>query len=870
MNTSASAVIEKATPMMQQYLKIKQEHQDCLLLYRMGDFYELFYSDATEAAPILEIALTKRGKNNGDDIPMCGIPHHSSEVYIQKLIKAGKKVAICEQLETPEEAKKRGYKSVVKREVVRILTPGTLTEDNLLQGKKANYLASIVIENNKAAIAYADISTLEFAVISSDVGNLYSDLSRLNPTEVIMADSLIINQHLKDILDDFKCRVVTFVDSFFNPKKTERKIQHNFDLRTIESLGDFDNNQIAACGSLIEYLSITQKKEKIFLSFPKIIEKKDYMILDKITQSNLEIFDSKGEHGYSLLKIIDNTLTNAGGRLLRKFLSFPSVNLKTINDRLDLVEFFINNYSLCDKIRNILKKVPDIERSIAKIAIKRALPRDLYHIKQALEKAIIIANLCNNNNQNQLSIIAKKFFQGQEALALLKEALVERDAYFNEEDFIDRKYNLQLEELYEFRDNSRSTLDHLRREYVQKTGIHNLKIEFNNVLGYYIEVTKAQAKNLDCSELIHRQTMVNNVRFVSNKLKEVESKIIDINHQIELLEAQIFNEITDEVLNYREIILDIAKSISYLDVISSFAYFATNRKYSRPEINDTADLIIKEGKHPIIECSIEKNNQKFIENDLKLDQSQKIWLITGPNMSGKSTFLRQNAIISILGHIGSFVPAKFAKIGLIDRIFSRIGAGDDLAKGHSTFLVEMIETAVILNQATNKSLIILDEIGRGTSTYDGIAIAWSCLEYLHNHIKGRTLFSTHYHELTDLAKKLDKMSCYTVKVKEWENKIIFMHKVIPGIANCSYGINVAEIAGIPKDVVKRSKTILQKLNDRSHTAKVKNHHKENLDLLDYKQQQEENSITTKLVKINPDELSPKEALQILYQLKESL
>lgn len=864
----------ESTPMMMQYLEIKAAHKDCLLLFRMGDFYELFNDDAKVAAPILEIALTKRGKAGGEDIPMCGIPYHSADIYIQKLIKANHKVAICEQLESPEEAKKRGYKAIVKRDVVRIITPGTLTEDNLLDGKSSNYLAAIVVSKDQIAIAYTDISTTDFQVIGINFDKLASYLQSINPSEIIIADSLAINDQIKVILSDLKAKVVTFIDSFFDAKKTQNKLQENFNLHSTEGLiSNLQPHHIAACGALLEYLSITQKQEKFLLKFPRLANANKSMVIDKITQSNLELFSSKGENNFSLLKNIDCTLTNSGGRLLREFLSFPSATLSIINQRLAHVEVFLNDINLLNDVRDHLKSTPDLERSIAKIAIKRGSPRDLYNVKDALEVARKISEILANSTHDSLQNIAKILAQNTSILRILDECLVDREIYLNQNDFIKRDYDLELAELYHFRDNSESLLEHLKNEYKQKTGVLNLKIEYNNVLGYYIEVTKSQASKVSSSEFVHRQTMINNVRFVTEKLKDIESKILGISRGIEVLENKLFQDISSKIVQAHISLIETAKAISYIDVISSFAKLAKDRKFCKPSMDDSNDLIIKGGRHPVVERSLEASSgENFIANDCCLNLEQKSWLITGPNMSGKSTFLRQNALIAILAHIGSFVPATSAKIGIIDRVFSRIGAGDDIAKGHSTFLVEMIETAIILNQATQNSLIILDEIGRGTSTYDGMAIAWSCLEYIHTKLKSRTLFSTHYHELTELSKGLANLKCYTVQVKEWKDKVIFMHTVIQGVADRSYGINVAAIAGVPKSVIDRSKEILKKLHDENNNSK-NFIHGEQLELAECTATNveiKEDRLRSKLAEINPDNMSPKEALDMLYELKKEI
>jgi DNA mismatch repair protein MutS len=841
----------KNTPMMQQYHEAKVAHQDCLLLFRMGDFYELFFEDAVTAAPILEIALTRRGKQQDQEIPMCGVPYHSAENYINKLIKNGYKVAICEQLESPEEAKKRGSKTVVNRDVVRIVTPGTLTEETLLEGKSSNYLSAITFQDQEAAIAYVDLSTFEFYTITSSLDLLTANLARINSSEIIITDDVFNNKKLIEQLAEWKPKFVTFVNSFFEYKKNHNKIKDNFNLNSIESLGNFNNNQVCACGALIEYLCITQRKDKIILNFPKIISPNEYMIIDNVARKNLELFYSENTK-HSLIKIIDKTLTNSGGRLLRKYLSQPLTNINKINARLNLVEFFVSEQSLRKHLREKLQQIPDLERAAGRLAIGRGSPKDLYSIYQSLQTAVSIAKLLDNKVFGSLKSLATNLLQNESLLLLLSNALIERDIYLNQNDFINPKFDQRLAHLYELRDNSAELITKLRDEYRQQTNISNLKLEYNNMLGYYIEITPSHVNKITDEEFILRQSMVNAKRFTTNKLRILEEEINNAKTQITAIENEVFSHIITQLVNHLENLSSTAMTIAYIDVITGLATLAADNNYHKPSIDDSNDFYIENGRHPVIEQTIKKD---FISNDCNLGNLQNLWLITGPNMAGKSTFLRQNAIIAILAQIGSFIPADKAKIGIIDRVFSRVGAGDDLAQGRSTFLVEMIETATILNQATSKSLIILDEIGRGTSTYDGMAIAWSCLEYIHDHLKSRALFATHFHELTELSKTLTSLKCYSVQVKEWEEKIIFMHKVAQGIANNSYGINVAELAGIPKSVIKRANDILKDL-----------HQKDNKIIMN-KTSATKSEIDIAIERLNLDELTPKSALDFLYKLK---
>jgi DNA mismatch repair protein MutS len=871
MNDSKVIAKTAVTPMMKQYLENKEKHPDCLLFFRMGDFYELFHEDAKKAAPILEVTLTRRGKTEGQNIPMCGVPHHSVDVYIQKIIKSGHKVAICDQLESPEEAKKRGYNAIVKRDVTRVITQGTLTEDNLLEGKAANYLAALVIKKDDVAIAYAELSTMDFFVLPSSHDSLANDLARINPSELLIADDLIIKKELKQMLIDFKSKMVAFPEHFFGTEKCTRRIKDNFSLHTIESLGKFSKAQAASVGALLDYLCITQKKDKVTLKFPKLISCSDFVVIDKNTIRNLEIFSSIGEHGCSLFQIIDKTNTNAGGRLLKKFLAFPSKNISTINARLNFVEQFITNKFLIEGTTENLKTMPDLERSIARLTIGRGSPRDLYQIRQALENAGALAEVLARCEDAALKKLSTKLIAGRKILELLNTTLVNYDVFTSQGDLIIRNRNTKLAELYDFRDNSREILDNLKEEYKNKTGIQNLKLEFNNMIGYYLEVTKSHVNKIKSDEFIQRQTMVNGVRYVTTKLKEVEEKVLNVKAQIEILTHKIFLELSENIIDARKELLEVARTTAFVDVINSFAKLSIEQNYCRPVVDTSHEIKIKDGRHPVVEHELSKEgSDRFIANDCELKEGQRAWLITGPNMSGKSTFLRQNALITLLAHVGSYVPASAATIGLVDRIFTRIGAEDDLAKGRSTFLVEMIETATILNQATEQSLIILDEVGRGTSTYDGIAIAWSCLEYIHDNKKPRTLFSTHYHELVELSSDLSNLKCYTVSVKEWQDKVIFMRKLVPGVASHSYGLNVAAIAGLPRSVITRAKEVLNNLHVPDNKKNQLQLKEETVqpDLFQKKTDTSLLKIKTELDKLDVDNLSPKEALNKLYSLKE--
>ncbi len=892
---------DNITPMMQQYLDIKRQYQDSLLFYRMGDFYELFFNDAIIAAKELDITLTKRGKHQNQHIDMCGVPWHSYEGYLNKLIKLGYKVAICEQMENPIDAKKRGYKAVVRREVVRIVTPGTLIEDSLLKSKEANYLLSIILDGEKIAIAWADISTGEILCLNDNKLSLNYHLAIINPGEILISEKSLKDDFINKTLFDYKNRITEQVDSLFDLNKTTEKLKNFFKVISLDSFGEFSNLTIRALGSLLEYITITHKNHTPRLNHPKEIKSNQFMIIDPATQKNLEIFTNlSGEKKSSLIDIIDYTVSNSGARLLRNYLNHPLLSVYAINQRLDLVDFFKNNNDLRENIRDCLKIMPDLERSLSRICIDHGGPIDLKNIFLALTSANTIANflaaLCANEKvpellENILPSLTRNNFIALNLFAALNE---EVPRFTRDGNFIKSDYNNELLEFRLLKDNAQIAINNLRDKYREITGITTLKIAHNNVFGYFVEVSPANSAKMNEREdniFIHRQTLGSGVRYVTIELKELESKIVNAKEEALKLEEIIFLELVNEIKKYSSSLADLGANLAFLDVITSFANLALAKNYTRAFIDESTVFMIEEGRHPVVENICNNKNQiDFIANDCDLSDKQRLWLLTGPNMAGKSTFLRQNALIALLAQIGSFVPAKKAYIGIVDRLFSRVGASDDLAKGHSTFMVEMIETAIILNQATKKSLVILDEIGRGTSTYDGLAIAWSVIEHLHNHNKSRTLFATHYHELTELNAQLAYLVCYTMKVEEWEKDVIFMHKIIPGTAARSYGVHVAKLAGLPKTTIKRANEILNELEKTKHNYPAKllvdnlplfanqtntrnissksdegnNNYKEQLSLAN---NEINNLLVNKIKAVNIDELSPKEALDIMYELK---
>lgn len=882
MTSAAAAKKDNApTPMMAQYHAQKEAHPDCLLFYRMGDFYELFFDDAVIAAEVLDITLTRRGKNEGAEIPMCGVPFHSYEPYLAKLIRAGHKVAICEQTETPEEAKKRGgYKALVNREVIRVVTSGTLTEDNLLDSRQNNYLAAIAEAGGQFGLAWLDLSTGEFFVQPVLTEKLISTLQRINPSEIVISDQMDATK-----FDDFKSSLTMQAAAYFDSENARVRLQDMFGVGTLESFGGFSRAEIAAAGVLISYVERTQIGEKPFISRPQKISFDGILEIDPSTLRNLELLKTLGgERKGSLLSAIDRTVTGPGARLLQTRLAAPLRNLHEINQRLDEIAELIAHGDLKDQIQNVLKSTSDMERCLARISINRGGPRDLTALRDGLKSALTIrstivqAGLANS----ALKAISDKLSQSPNVSNYadrLEAALTDSPPFLSRDGgFIKAGYSAKLDELRSLRDESRRLIALLQTKYIEMTGISALKITYNNILGYFIEVPAKQADKMLVSPgskdagndnpFIHRQTMATAMRFTTGELAELERDISSAGDKSLALEEEIFAELCVETRLNADEICATAKALAALDVAASQAELAIDWDYTRPELTQGHEFNIKGGRHPVVEQSLRKSSIAFKANNCDLSESQKLWLLTGPNMAGKSTFLRQNAIIAIMAQAGCYVPAMTAQIGLVDKVFSRVGAADDLAKGHSTFMIEMVETASILNQATEKSLVILDEIGRGTATFDGLSIAWACLEYLHDRNKCRGIFATHYHELTTLKEKLKNLSCHTMEVKEWKGDVIFMHSVAPGCADRSYGIHVARLAGLPDDVLTRSVQVLEMLEKDGRSGKITNIANE-LPLFQAQSKPiaQASPLLEKLKNIDPDSMSPKDALNALYELK---
>ena len=882
--TAAPEQSANLTPMMAQYLAVKEQHKDCLLFYRMGDFFELFFDDAVKASAALDITLTKRGAHNGGEIPMCGVPWHSHEAYLARLIRQGYKVAICEQVETPEAAKQRGgYKALVRRDVVRVVTRGTLTEDTLLEKNTNNYLTALAEVGGAIGIAWLDLSTGDFTlqpVLARDLG---ATLERVSPNEILVPEKMTQNENLFDVFADYKSKLTIQPNSRFDSENARRRLEKLFGVSTLESFGGFSRAEIASAGALIDYVELTQKGKFPRLSAPRQLALGSVMEIDAATRRNLELTQTmNGERQGSLLSALDRTVTGAGARLLARHLAMPLTRPQDINDRLDVVGYFVEHAILRDQTRGFLQQCADIERSLARLSLDRGGPRDLAAIRDTLMQTVALHRLIAQsktaletglpkNLQHQID--ALKIWGAEHPLIdqLTRALALELPALTRDGGFIARGYSQKLDELKTLRDDSRQHIAKLQAQYVEITGVNTLKIKHNNVIGYYIEVTTANADKLFAAtdKFIHRQTMASAARFTTMELSELERKISEAAEKSLALELELFAQLSTAVLAQGEIIARTAQSLAGIDVASSLGELAVRNSYTRPKVDDSLTFDIKAARHPVVENALKRQNADFIANDCDLAETSRLWLLTGPNMAGKSTFLRQNALIVLMAQMGCFIPAASAHIGVVDRLFSRVGAADDLARGRSTFMVEMVETATILNQASPRSLVILDEIGRGTATFDGLSIAWACLEYLHEVNKCRALFATHYHELTGLTAKLQRLSCHTMRVKEWKDSIVFLHEVAPGTADRSYGIHVAKLAGLPPAVILRAEAVLKTLESPETGTKKPVDMGAGLPLFSVAPPapKAKSAVEEALKDVNPDGLSPREALDILYGLK---
>jgi DNA mismatch repair protein MutS len=853
---------DAVTPMMAQYHRLKAEAGDALLFYRMGDFFELFFDDARAAAACLDIALTKRGSDGGEPVPMCGVPVHSADSYLARLIKGGHRVAIAEQIESPAEARlARGSKALVERAIVRLVTPGTLTEEALLAPAAANWLAAVAKVGDEWGIAAADISTGRFELIACEAGELAAELARLAPAETI-ADATVPGIRAGAGKGGFESIA------------GERALKSRFAVATLDGFGGPGRAELAAAGGLLAYLDATQKDSGLLLSAPRRIARGTHMAIDPASRDSLEICRSaSGAIAGSLLGELDRCVTPPGRRLLAADLSAPLLDRNAIEARLALVQFFHDDQLRREHVRDALKAMPDIGRALGRLAAGRGSPRDLAQLRDGLAAAAELkTELAAMPARPDLLERLLPMLGGHAALVdRLAAALVESPPIDTAKGgYIAEGYDAALDALRRSSADGRRAIAALEARYREATGVASLKIRHNAVLGYHIEVAARHADRLMQADsgFSHRQTLAGVVRFNSPDLHEEAGRVVQAGAHALAAEAAHLEELTGLAVASAQAIVATADAVARIDVAAGNAARAAEGQWCLPSLTDQPCLEIENGRHPVVESALAASGERFIANDCGLGANDRLWLITGPNMGGKSTFLRQCALIALMAQAGCFVPAARAKVGLVDRLFSRVGASDNLARGRSTFMVEMVETAAILAQATPCSLVILDEIGRGTSTYDGLAIAWAVVEAMHDEVRARTLFATHYHELTRLAGRLDRLSLHHVRAREWKGDLVLLHEVAEGAADRSYGIAVARLAGLPPAVVGRAKSVLAKLEaGRDATGGIAAGLDELPLFAAVEPDPKADPLQEAIDALEPDRLSPREALEALYQLK---
>src|SRR5712671_6396353 len=893
----------RVTPLMEQYVEIKAANPGCLLFYRMGDFYELFFEDAEVASRALGIVLTKRGKHRGQDIPMCGVPVHRADEYLHRLIAQGHRVAVCEQTEDPAEAKKRGAKSVVQRNVIRLVTAGTLTEDSLLDAKRNNYLVAVARAKRSStdadsafALAYLDISTGEFRISACDRNGLPAEIARLEPGEILVSDALYDDAELAPLWRSLPA-VTPLARDVFDGASAERRLAGYFAVATVDVFGALSRLELTAAAACVTYVERTQLGKRPPLSPPAREAAGATLAIDAATRANLELMRAQsGERRGSLIAAIDRTVTVAGARMLAQRLAAPLTDPAAIIRRLDAVGLFVSEVDLRADVRARLAAAPDLARALARLVVGRGGPRDLAAIRDGLHAAAELSErLAAAPRVAEIADAVISLRRPDPAIAAESSAALGEDLPLWRRDggFIGAHYDETLDDTRSLRDESRRVVAALQARYADETQIRTLKIRHNNVLGYFVEVTAQHGDKLMSAPwnatFIHRQTLAGQVRFTSTELGGLEAKIASAAERALGMELEIFDRLAAQAVSAAEDIKAAAEALAAIDVAAGLATLAVERGYVRPEVDASRDFVIVGGRHPVVEQARARDGSPFVANDCDLsppplpypppqagegrEGAGRIYLVTGPNMAGKSTYLRQNALIAVLAQMGSFVPAKQARIGIVDRLFSRVGAADDLARGRSTFMVEMVETAAILNQAGERSLVILDEIGRGTATFDGLSIAWAAIEHLHEVNRSRALFATHFHELTALAAKLKRLFNATVRVKEWHGDVVFLHEVVPGAADRSYGIQVAKLAGLPAAVIERAKHVLAELEAEDRMS-PSHHLIDDLPLfsaaprpLPAPANLVADAVVKALADLHPDEMSPREALEALYALK---
>lgn len=801
-------------PMMQQYVDIKYTFQDGLLLFRLGDFYELFFEDAKIASELLGLVLTSRTKGSDAEVPMCGMPFHALESYLSKLIASGHKVAICEQLESPLDARKRGGK-IVRRGIVQVFTPGTLVDESMVDALVPNYLVAVSLAGSICSVCFVDIGGCDIGVFDFPVHLLESELKKLQPKEILVSRKDFEAPELFSILSLYKKRVIVQANSCFGLSKAECSIKSFYSIVSTSSIGELSNSQLCSIGAVLDYLTITCNAG-VKLPLPKIVNASEFMLVDLTTQRNLELFESSSTE-HSLFKVLNCTVTKPGSRMLFKYLKNPLAAVEPIKQRLDVTEFFHSKEQLLERVRANLALVPDLERSLARISLGRAQLSDFVAVNTSLKVSESLRALFAREGSLQIPLLLESILDGMHLAPNLRQeleaALKTDDLPLNISDggFIRPGYHARLDELRKVIDSVVSEQARLRIEYVRSTGVDNLKIQQNNLIGMFVEVPIKQAHKVG-QGFTHKQTILSSVRFSTPELSALEGKLREAEAYRAAIELEILGRLSELIRSETDQLQSLGKSLAQIDLFCSLASCALKSSYVKPEVIAEGETIIKSGRHPVVEAILSKKAQQFIANDCKLSDLERVWLITGPNMGGKSTFMRQVALIIVMAQIGSFVPADFAKIAAVDKLFCRIGASDDIARGQSTFMLEMCETASILAQATPRSFILLDEVGRGTSTYDGVSIAAACVEYVASELGSRCLFATHYHELTRLEGSLAGVVNYTVAVEEVQaHDVVFLYRLQKGVAMKSYGIHVAKIAGLPKPLLRRAESILEQL-----------------------------------------------------------
>jgi DNA mismatch repair protein MutS len=854
---------------MKQYNAIKTKYPDAMLLFRVGDFYETFGEDAKKAAGVLGITLTKRGAGSETETALAGFPHHSLNTYLPKLVKTGMRVAICDQLEDPKMTK-----TIVKRGVTELITPGVSLNDEVLQSKTNNFLAAVHFDKKQLGISFLDVSTGEYLVSQGNAEYIDKLLQNFNPSEV-----LVQKQHKQQFLELFENRYYTFYldDWVFQKEYAHDTLQNHFEVKSLKGFGVHEvKNGIIAAGAVMYYLSETQHNQLKHIQVISRIAEDNYVWMDRFTVRNLELYSSNSLNAVTLLDVIDKTISPMGGRLLKRWLALPLKNINDIQNRHELVKYFIDSNDFSETVSYQIKQISDLERLISKVATAKASPREIVLLKDSLKAILPIKSAAENSKNPTVKALGNQLHKGTDLIAKISETLFDyAPVNINKGNAIATGVHQELDDLRAISNSGKQYLDDMLARETERTGISSLKISFNNVFGYFIEVRNSQKDKVP-EEWVRKQTLVNAERYITEELKEYETKILGAEEKIQKLEQEIFSKLLQYIIQFVQIVQENAQIIAKIDCLLSFSVLAIDNNYVRPVIDESTDLEIKNGRHPVIEKQL-PIDQAYIANDLVLNRNQQqIIMITGPNMSGKSAILRQTALIVLLAQMGSYVPAQNAKIGIIDKIFTRVGASDNISMGESTFMVEMNETASILNNVSERSLILLDEIGRGTSTYDGISIAWAISEFLHEHpSKAKTLFATHYHELNEMTATFERIKNFNVSVKELKDNIIFLRKLVSGGSNHSFGIHVAKLAGMPNVVIHRANKILAQLEKNNKSTAVKDalkqtqHEEMQLSFFQLDDPLLEN-IKEEILATNIDTLTPIEALMKLNEIKRML